>query len=164
MATGLGQSDHQQAHDAQHEEERRRGEAAQRQAPPRRRVGADGGQVDRNQRGRHAFLRDEIAAARRPEHVARGVRADAGAARMAAAARRDEPGERKRRRRSRDRAGRRRRTRAGRPAVRTAKRRHERGAATRGPRIRGANSVVGLACAADRRSGSTRTRIRQSRA
>ena len=77
---GIGQGDDQEPHDAQRDEERRGGEDAQDQPPPRRRVGADGCQIDRDQRRGNALLRDEEAAARRPEHIGRGVRADADAA------------------------------------------------------------------------------------
>ena len=57
------------------DEQRQRREDAEHQPPPGCRIAADRGQVDRDQRRGNALLRDEESAARRPEHIARGVRA-----------------------------------------------------------------------------------------
>ena len=74
---GVRQGHHEKSHDAEDDEERQAATIAQDQPAPCRRVGTDGGQIDRDQRRGDALLRDEEAAARRPEHIGRGVRADA---------------------------------------------------------------------------------------
>ena len=81
-------------HDAKGDEQRRGGDDAQDQAPPCRRIGTDGGQVNREQRRGDALLGDEEPAARRPQHVSRRVCADADAAQDRRGRARDESGQR----------------------------------------------------------------------
>ena len=90
----IGQGDDQQPQDAQSDEERQRGRDADDQPPPCRRIGTDGRQIDRDQRRGNALLRDQEAAARRPEHVGRGVRADAEDAQRRGGRAGDEAGQR----------------------------------------------------------------------
>ncbi len=64
---------HQEAGDAKADEERDRGEEAQRAPAPRARIGEDGRQVDRDERRGDALLGDREAAPGRPQHVGRGA-------------------------------------------------------------------------------------------
>ena len=127
--------------------------------PPWPRVDEDGGEIDRDQRRRDAFLGDEKGAARRARHAARRGRVDADAAQQRGGGAGDEARRAPAPARSRDRAARRAMNRNSTGSrARCANRTETSG--VRGGRHR---AIVAMPRPGDRRRASTRTRSRRSR-